>query len=81
MMEEEHDDTLSDHSAKKVCFDDWMGEDPKSTYNIDKIFADDKFSKRDRKGHLLLQLQKTYKGDDRFKLDKDFEADDAKQLP
>ena len=80
-----------DYEGKKVHFDDWMGAEsdnenlPSQTANtknkFDKIFADDKFSKREKKGHLLLQLQKTYKGDDRFKLDKDFEADDTKKLP
>lgn len=51
--------------------------------DFDKIFADDKFSKREKKGHLLLQLQKTYLGDDRFKLDKDFgvEDEDVDKLP
>lgn len=81
-MEEERDDSSVD---KKVNFEDWMGGDSddgdKKSLNFNKIFADDKFSKREKKGHLLLQLQKTYKGDDRFKLDKDFVADDAKKLP
>ena len=38
----------------------------KNTNDFEKLFAEDKFSKRDKKGHLLLQLQKTYKGDERF---------------
>ena len=76
--------------GKFVCFDDWMGgegsDDERAANNkesadFDKVFADDKFSKREKKGHLLLQLQKTYKGDERFMLDKDFTADDAKKLP
>ena len=68
--------------GKKVRFDDWMGDDPEGDkQNIDEIFAANKFSKREKKGHLLLQLQRTYKGDDRFKLNAEFEADDVKQLP
>ena len=70
---------------KKVRFDEWMGnesaDDHQINENIDRVFAVDKFSKQDKKGHLLLQLQKTYKDDDRFKLNKDFEADDIKKLP
>eukprot|EP00347_Sterkiella_histriomuscorum_P013534 403364343 len=31
------------------------------------------------KGHLLLQLQKTYKGDDRFQLTRDFDIDKSKK--
>ena len=38
----------------------------KRSDDFEKIFAEDKFSKRGKKGHLLLQLQKTYKGDERF---------------
>ena len=49
--------------------------------DFDKIFADDKFSKREKKGHLLLQLQKTYKGDDRFQLDKNFDINEVDKLP
>ena len=74
--------------GKKVNFTDWMGSsddekvsDKKITPDFNQIFADDKFSKREKKGHLLLQLQKTYKGDERFMLNKDFTADDAKKLP
>ena len=48
--------------GKKVRFDDWMGDDPEGDkQNIDEIFAANKFSKREKKGHLLLQLQRTYK--------------------
>ena len=88
-------DSSAEHAKKgKVVYDDWLASSesendsdtikPKSIkkeVNFDKVFAEDKFSKREKKGHLLLQLQKTYKGDDRFKLDKDFVADDAKKLP
>ena len=57
--------------------------------HTDTINAFDKSQYEGKKGHLLLQLQKTYKGDDRFQLagDKDFDIDlhDAaktkKQLP
>lgn len=74
-MEEEKRDF--DLKGKKVGFNDWMGSESegddekqiakkKKSQDFDKIFADDKFSKREKKGHLLLQLQKTYKGDDRF---------------
>ena len=68
---------------KKVGFSDWMGSDsePEDKKDFDKIFAEDKFSKRDKKSQLLLQLQKTYKGDDRFLLNKDFAADDTDKLP
>ena len=84
-MAEEHDQI-----DKKVKFNDWMGESSDSDTEIrsklkkkddfDKLFAEDKFSKREKKGHLLLQLQKSYKGDDRFQLDKDFAVDDTKKL-
>ena len=74
--------------GKKVSFTDWMGSSDdekvsgkKITPDFNQIFADDKFSKREKKGHLLLQLQKTYKGDERFMLNKDFIADDAEKLP
>ena len=49
--------------------------------DLGSLFAVDKFSKREKKGHLLLQLQKTYKGDERFQLNKDFVADDTDKLP
>lgn len=61
--------------SKKVKFSDWMGEDSPSDdsdepeqveKDLGHLFAADKFSKREKKGHLLLQLQKTYKGDERF---------------
>ena len=64
---------MKESGDKRVCFDDWMGESDddnqkqkKRSDDFEKIFAEDKFSKREKKGHLLLQLQKTYKGDDRF---------------
>ena len=65
---------MKESGDKRVRFDDWMGEsdeddDQKQKKRSDdfaKIFAEDKFSKREKKGHLLLQLQKTYKGDERF---------------
>ena len=61
--------------SKKVKFSDWMGDDSPSDdsdepkrdeKDLGSLFAVDKFSKREKKGHLLLQLQKTYKGDERF---------------
>ena len=74
-----------------MSFEEWMGgesegEDDrnaksKGREDFDKIFADDKFSKREKKGHMLLQLQKTYKGDARFKLNKDYDVDQLKHLP
>ena len=62
---------------RRVRFDDWMGDSDDDDHNqnskqkknhndFEKLFAEDKFSKREKKGHLLLQLQKTYKGDERF---------------
>lgn len=54
-MEEE-----KNREGKKVRFDDWMGSDSEDERqgqkkeSIDKIFAADKFSKQDKKGHLLL---------------------------
>ena len=58
---EDMESELSDSPDKKVNFEDWMGgesdeEGKKKRNNFDKIFADDKFSKREKKGHLLLQL-------------------------
>ena len=40
-----------------------------SEQDYNKVF--EKTQYEGKQGHLLLQLQKTYKGDDRFKLDKD----------
>ena len=67
---------MKESGEKRVRFDEWMGESDeddnqnqkqkKRSDDFDKIFAEDKFSKREKKGHLLLQLQKTYKGDERF---------------
>ena len=65
---------MKESGDKRVLFDDWMGESDeddnqkqkKRSDDFEKIFAEDKFSKREKKGHLLLQLQKTYKGDERF---------------
>ena len=82
----------SENKGKKVSFDEWANSScelsenkDESLYfskeNLDRVFAAEKFSKREKKGHLLLQLQKTYMGDDRFKLDKEFEADEIDKLP
>ena len=73
----------------KVKFSDWMDnpDDDKSDQDgdretdFDKLFAVDKFSKKEKKSQLLLQLQKSYKGDDRFQLNKDFAVDDLDRLP
>ena len=51
--------------TKKVSFADWMGSDEEPVSgskgdkkgredDYDKVFAEDKFSKREKKGHLLL---------------------------
>ena len=57
--------------ARKVRYSDWMeGSHSEDEHNWDKVFNKDKFDKGG-KGHLLLQLQKSYKGDDRFRLDTD----------
>ena len=56
----------------------------KDEENYDQVF--EKTQYEGKKGHLLLQLQKTYKGDDRFKLAEDsgFDIDlkdkDAKKV-
>ena len=48
---------------------------------MEAAFAIDKFSKGNKKSHLLLQLQKTYRDDDRFKLNRDFADIDTTKLP
>jgi hypothetical protein len=55
--------------GKKVRFEDWMGD---SEEERDHDFSQTRFEGRD--GHLRLQLEKTYKGDDRFKLTEDFDV-------
>ena len=59
----------------KVKFQDWMemesedsddGPTLKPSDDFDTLFAVDKFSKKEKKSQLLLQLQKSYKGDQRF---------------
>ena len=73
--------------GKFVKFDDWMGgdepvnEQESGANDIDNAFAVDKFSKKGAKSHLLLQLQKSYKDDDRFKLNKTFTDIDTTKLP
>ena len=61
-------DSSAEHAKKgKVVYDDWLASSesendsdtfkPKSKkkeVNFDKVFAEDKFSKREKKGHLLL---------------------------
>ena len=55
---------MKESGDKRVRFDDWMGESDedddqkkkKRSDDFEKIFAEDKFSKREKKGHLLLQL-------------------------
>lgn len=58
---------------------DWLQSDSES--DAGKQF-DKKYFEGDR-GHLRLQLQKTYKGDERFKLDDGFKVDkaDRKLMP
>lgn len=56
----------------KTLIKNWLSGDSNS--DGEENFQD-RFSKEEfegDKGHLRLQLQKTYKGDDRFKLDKNF---------
>ena len=61
---------------KKIAKEDWMTGAPKFAANFDK----DKTS--GSKGQLMVELQKSYKGDDRFKLDRRFEDDlEADKLP
>ena len=69
-------------------FDEWMGgeksdgsENDLEDVDIDDAFAVNKFSRAGKKSHLLLQLQKTYKDDSRFKLNRDFADIDATKLP
>ena len=53
--------------------DDMPGNDvEQGADDIANAFALDKFSKKGAKSHILLQLQKSYKDDDRFKLNKEF---------
>jgi len=74
---------------KTVKYSDWIGSESESgeEHFEDKDDADQKLFDQDKyegsKGHLLLQLQKTFKGDDRFQLDKDFAIDkkQKKNLP
>ena len=65
--------------GKLVRFDDWMGGDDSSENEgqVDKkepsdvedySRAFDKSQYEGKKGHLLLQLQKSFKGDERFQL-------------
>lgn len=72
----------SDHKKKVVQYSDWMVNDDDSSShhgdpNSDYSDAFDKEQYEGRKGHLLLQLQKSYKGDDRFQLgvSRDFDVD------
>ena len=71
-----------------VKFDEWMGSDVSDHVEIEheredvgNSFAIDKFSRGGKKSHLLLQLQKTYKDDSRFKLNRDFSDIDTTKLP
>jgi hypothetical protein len=55
----------------RVKYADWMGDSGgDDVHDWEAVFNKDKFDKGG-KGHMLLQLQKTYKGDERFRLDKD----------
>ncbi len=53
----------------KTLVKDWLQSDSDDS-DLDARFNKQEFE--GDKGHLRLQLQKTYKGDDRFKLDKNF---------
>ena len=58
---------------KLVKYNDWLANSSdQDEDDIDAAFSIDKFSKGNKKSHLLLQLQKTYRDDDRFKLNRDF---------
>ena len=48
---------------------------------IENSFAVDKFSKKAAKSQILLQLQRSYKDDDRFKLNREFSDIDTTKLP
>ena len=61
--------------SKLVKYTDWMDNPESDEENWNNVFAKEKFDDGG-KGHMLLQLQKSYKGDDRFKLD----ADDGFQV-
>jgi hypothetical protein len=56
--------------ARKIRYSEWMDDSASDTDNWDRVFNKDKFD-QGGKGHMLLQLQKSYKGDDRFRLDED----------
>lgn len=56
--------------ARKVKYSEWMDDSASDAENWDRVFNKDKFD-QGGKGHMLLQLQKSYKGDDRFRLDED----------
>lgn len=58
----------------KTIIKDWLKSDSDSeASDLDARF--DKSEFEGDRGHLRLQLQKTYKGDDRFKLDKGFSVE------
>ena len=70
----------SDSSEPAEVVKDWLQSDSESDQAADQFQKS--YFEGDR-GHLRLQLQKTYKGDDRFKLDENFKVDksDAKLMP
>lgn len=78
MSSSSHDS--SDSEPAKVV-KDWLQSDSEGENDAAEQFEKSYFE-GDR-GHLRLQLQKTYGGDDRFKLDENFKVDksDAKLMP
>lgn len=68
-----------DEETKAVKYQDWMNdsneEESQSEENEDYQDLFERKEYEGKKGHLLLQLQKSYKGDDRFQLTKDFTVD------
>lgn len=72
----------SDSSSEPAkIIKDWLYSDDSEADQVADQFQKSYFE-GDR-GHLRLQLQKTYKGDERFKLDENFKVDksDAKLMP
>lgn len=62
--------------SRRVRYEDWMGDISSDNENEkDQKDVFDRSEYEGKEGHLLLQLQKTYQGDDRFHLNKDFDID------
>lgn len=57
-------------APRKVHYSEWMEDSGDDLQDWGAVFHKDKFD-QGGKGHMLLQLQKSYRGDDRFRLDQD----------